>query len=85
VPEIKKKYGERIAEAKVEASAAREKITLSSMEDLIKIADELAKPIISQASSRVAHSYVVLDGIVCYEYILSAPDGKASESEIKSL
>jgi hypothetical protein len=71
----KKKYGERIAEATSQTPIEGEKaISIGSMEDLIKIADELGKPVIHQAPSipEEAHAYYVFDGATRYQYVLTA-------------
>ena len=71
---ISKKHGDRIAEATYQAASEDGKtVFLDSMEDLIKIADELAKPIIHQAprSSELSHGYSVFDGSTIYEYRLT--------------
>jgi hypothetical protein len=77
VAQLKKKYGQRMAEATgnsmIDISAdSRNVLTLDSMEDLIKIADELAKPIIYQepGPDGEQYAYFVLDGINRYQYLL---------------
>jgi len=70
----KKKFGERVAEATDQTPLIFEKIiSLGSMEDLIKVADELGKPIIHQAptTAKQSHAYYVFDGLTCYEYLLT--------------
>jgi len=69
---IRKKYGELMAEATGHTPITSEKIiSLGSMEDLIKIADELSKPIIHQTPSTTEeqHAYYVFDGSTRYEYL----------------
>ncbi|HEX74063.1 MAG TPA: DUF5305 domain-containing protein [Dehalococcoidia bacterium] len=71
---IRKKYGKRIAETINQSPVEGEKlISLGSMEDLMKIADELLKPVIHQAPStpEEAHAYYVLDGTTRYQYLLT--------------
>ena len=71
----RKKYGERIVEATSQTPVKDEKtISIGSMEDLIKIADELSKPVIHQAPStpEEAHAYYVFDGATRYQYVLTA-------------
>ena len=71
---VKKKYGERMAEATSQTPIEGEKaISLSSTEDLIKIADELGKPVIHQApgTPEEAHAYYVFDGATRYQYLLA--------------
>jgi len=43
------------------------------MEDLMKVADELLKPVIHQPPStpEEAHAYYVLDGTTRYQYLLT--------------
>jgi len=72
---VKKKYGERIVEATSQTPVKDEKIiSIGSMEDLIKVADELSKPVIHQAPStpEEAHAYYVFDGVTRYQYLLTA-------------
>ncbi len=73
--QIGKKYGQRIAEATGQTPPKGEKIiSLGSMEDLIKIADELGKPIIHQAPNDTSgdlHAYCILDGATRYQYLLA--------------
>ncbi len=71
---VGKKYRERMAEATSETPIEGEKmISLGSMEDLIKVADELGKPIIHRApgTSGEAHAYYVFDGATQYQYRLT--------------
>ncbi|MBA7499992.1 hypothetical protein ES704_02744 [subsurface metagenome] len=70
----KKKYGERMAEATSQTPVKDEKIiSIGSMEDLIKVADELSKPVIHQAPStpEEPHAYYVFDGATRYQYLLA--------------
>jgi hypothetical protein len=71
---VQKKYGKLMAEATVHTPMEGEMIiSLSSIEDLTRIADELAKPIIHQVpdTSKEQHIYYVIDGLTRYQYILS--------------
>jgi hypothetical protein len=43
-------------------------IALKSMEDLVKVADELGKPLMHQAGEAQPLLYFVLDGAVCYQF-----------------
>ncbi len=85
---FRKKYGERMAEATAQAPAGETIITLGSMEDLVKIADELGKPIIHQAptGSQQIHAYYVIDGRTRYQYMLTggSKEKKAKPEEPKS-
>jgi len=50
---ITKTYGARIAESSGDSSSPSDKsVSLNSIEDLIKIADELGKPVVHQISGR---------------------------------
>ena len=72
--QVKKRYGKHIAEIINQTPIEGEKIiSLGSMEDLIKVADELGKPIIHQAPSQPQepHAYYVFDGATRYQYIIS--------------
>ena len=72
---VKRKYGERIVEATSQTPIKGEKIiSIGSMEDLIKVADELSKPVIHQApgTPEEAHAYYVFDGATRYQYVLTA-------------
>jgi hypothetical protein len=74
---LQKKYGQRIAEASViPQSDTESRISLNTMEDLIKIADELGKPIVHQPPSIAdgPHSYLVYDSSATYRYALKSPD-----------
>jgi hypothetical protein len=71
---LRKKYGKLMAEATVHTPVEGEKIiSLGSMEDLIKVADELGKPIIHLApsTSEEPHAYYVLDGATRYQYLIA--------------
>ena len=77
VRQFQKKYGLHIVEAvnKIRVDLPEDSqniINLSSMEDLIKIADELGKPVIHQVpgSAEDPHVYQVLDGVLRYQYLL---------------
>jgi hypothetical protein len=78
---ITKKYGGRIAEAET-APTGLASVSLTSMADLIKMADELGKPIVHHVSSASAptHTYYVLDGLTSYRYVLNvnAPGSPAT-------
>jgi hypothetical protein len=71
---IDKKYADRIAQAGSQTPVASEKIvSLGSIEDLVKIADELGKPIMHQppSNSEKQHTYYVIDGATQYQYIIA--------------
>jgi len=79
-----KKYGSRMAEATSQTLLEGEKIiSLGSMEDLIKVADELGKPIIHQAPTtpEEPHAYYVFDGATRYQYVVTGSKEQASNAE----
>ena len=80
VQKINKTYGARIAESNGDSGVEGEKpVSMNSMEDLIKIADELGKPVIHQSAGAVwkVQSYYVIDGNTRYQY--SIPGDKAEQ------
>jgi hypothetical protein len=87
--QYQKKYGQRMAEADGYVSIdTASVIRLNSMEDLIKIADELGKPVVHQSQEAGRHTYQVLDGVTSYEFLLnhtnqdeSIPEEKPPESD----
>lgn len=83
----RKRYRDRIVEAdKIARPGVNKVISLSSLEALAKVADELAKPIIHTApgSSRRSHTYYVFDESVRYEYLLTERNGTESAKETSS-
>ena len=71
---ICKKYGEVMAASQGETSPGSEKIViLDSMEDLIKVADILGKPVVHVPvlGALNTHLYQVYDGALKYQYVLS--------------
>lgn len=71
---VGKKYADRIAEASSQTSLVDEKIvTLGSIEDLVKVADELGKPIMHQPPTATdkRHIYYVIDGNSQYQYVIT--------------
>ncbi|NQT31564.1 MAG: hypothetical protein HQ588_04445 [Deltaproteobacteria bacterium] len=69
-----KKYSDRIAEASSQTPTAGEKIiSLDSIDDLVKVADELGNPVIHQPPTAVEkrHIYYVIDGTTQYQYIIT--------------
>jgi hypothetical protein len=83
---IKKKYGVRLVETLEQTNGGESKvIPLKSMEDLIKVADELAKPVLfhSPGDGPGPAEYAVLDGTTRYQFTLrddeespESPSGK---------
>jgi hypothetical protein len=71
VQKIRKKYGARIAESVGLANTQDGKtVSLNSIEDLMKIADELGKPVVHQSGdlSQGVESHYVIDGDTRYQY-----------------
>jgi hypothetical protein len=69
-----KKYADRIAEASGRTPIAGEKvISLGSIEDLVKVADELGKPIIHQppTATERRHAYYIIEGTIQYQYLIT--------------
>ena len=52
-------------------------IPLSSLDDLVKISDDLVKPVLHKAAEG-RHIYCAIDGAVRYQYIMSASPERAS-------
>jgi hypothetical protein len=81
---IQKRYGTRIAES-VGNTLVSEKnpVSMNSIEDLMKIADELGKPVVHQSGGAPGEtqSYYVIDGNTCYQYTL--PVDKAEKDTSK--
>ncbi len=71
VANIKKKYGDWIADARELPPIKKDQslISLNSMEDLIKIAEELGRPVI-HVKNEQKHYYYVLDGSMRYEHLV---------------
>lgn len=85
VERINKKYATRMSFATGRTKLEGERqVSLGSMEDLVKIADELGRPIIHQAPARPqeTHTYYILDGLTRYRYLIS-PDSPGDESNPK--
>ncbi|MBA3037932.1 MAG: hypothetical protein FP814_15765 [Desulfobacterium sp.] len=70
VANINKKYGDWIADAKeMPLTGNQVSVSLNSMEDLIKIAEELGRPVIHVKNAQ-KHYYYVLDGSMRYEHLV---------------
>jgi hypothetical protein len=70
---IKKKYGDWIVDTVNLPSRADDRvISLNSLEDLIKVAEEIGKPVIHKMSTtpKREHTYHVFDGATRYDYTL---------------
>jgi hypothetical protein len=84
IARIKKKYKQQVAEGTGEMPEQVEQIiSMSSVEDLVVVASELARPIIHQtpATSGRPHTYYVLDGATRYDYFLT-PEVETPETEV---
>jgi len=66
---INKKYGDRIVNITVGDFPKTDKIVvIDSMDGLVKVADELAKPIFRNEQAEGGnHIYYVFDGLICYQ------------------
>ena len=62
---------------------SQEQVSMNSIDDLIKISDELGKPVVHRSGGRSgdAESYYVIDGNTKYEYSFSKSEGQAGETE----
>jgi hypothetical protein len=71
VNKIKKKYGEWMVEVNKppKRTLGSENIEVKSLEDLIKISEELGKPVIYY-NDGTKHNFYILDESVQYQYIL---------------
>ncbi len=79
IQKIQKSYGARIAESKGNQVVNNiNPIPMDSIVDLMKIADELGKPVIHQSEefSPDTHIYYVIDGNTRYQYALSRDKSK---------
>jgi len=85
ISSIHRKYGDHMVEATSNAGTAVERaITLDTIEDLDKIAEQLGKFIVHQPplAPENSHSYYVLDGSTRYEYSLETrpeAEGRANQ------
>ncbi|MGA9695215.1 MAG: DUF5305 family protein, partial [Dehalococcoidales bacterium] len=71
IQQIHKNYGARIAESSDDAPTAdKNPVGMNSIGDLMKIADELGKPVVHQSTGPSAdfHLYYVIDGNTRYQY-----------------
>ncbi len=75
IKNIRKKYGKRIADA-IEIPSSKDRIQISTIKDLVKIAGELGRPILHVADG-VNHWFFVLDGQTMYEFRLVESDIEA--------
>jgi hypothetical protein len=79
----RKKYKGLIADIKElpEAKAEEMVISLNSLDELVKTADSLLKPVLHKSEPR-KHTYCVIDGLTRYQYVLSTR-GKGQRSNAK--
>jgi hypothetical protein len=79
VARAKKKYGGIMAEATIEDDKT---VSVGSMQDLIRVASELGKPIMHQAPAgpRKPHAYYVFDGATRYRYVLRGEQREGGSS-----
>jgi hypothetical protein len=86
IQKIQKSYGARIAESKDNPVVNNiNPVPMNSIGDLIKIADELGKPVIHQSEgpSGDIQLYYVIDGNTCYQYSLSREKSKQNTDAAK--
>ncbi len=86
IQKIQKSYGARIAESKDNPVANNiNPVPMNSIGDLLKIADELGKPVIHQSEgpSGDIQLYYVIDGNTCYQYSLSREKSKQNTDVAK--
>jgi hypothetical protein len=84
IEKIHKKYGTRIAESISNSeNESQEQVSMNSIDDLVKISDELGKPVVHRSGgpSGDVESYYVIDGNTKYEYSFSKSEGQAGETE----
>jgi hypothetical protein len=69
---IRRKYGTRIANSLGESSSGGENVVfVESMADLIKIADELGRPVMMfKSANNTQPVYYIIDGTMRYEFVL---------------
>lgn len=83
IEKIRKKYGPRIAESISNSEIeSQEQVSMNSIDDLIKISDELGKPVVHRSGgpSGDVESYYVIDGSTKYEYSFSKSEGQVGET-----
>ena len=51
-------------------------IPLSSLDDLVRIADDLVKPVLHQVEEG-RHIYCIVDGVVRYQYVSEPQDNRS--------
>ena len=92
VRRIMKKYGSRIVDSTGHSTkrVRREKVSVKTFEDLLKVSEEAVKPIIHKelqvkrkSSQRKIHVFYVLDGDVRYEYTLEEEEAEQERTKPK--
>lgn len=80
---IMKKYGEWIVDVEkpLKISLDSEVVSCKTIEDLMKISEELGKPVIHHELDNSIHTFHILDETVHYQYILS--DGRKISKTIR--
>jgi hypothetical protein len=74
---IMKKYKEWIVEIQKEPKKKNINIIqINSIEDLIKVSEELGKPVFHYLTENNSHQYYVLDGKITYEYKLQIQENE---------
>jgi hypothetical protein len=82
--QYRKKFGPKMVEGAVcPKSTIANLVQVNSIEDLLKIADQLDKPLIHHgpAAPSTQHLYQVLDGATAYQYTLDADDHDARQPD----
>ncbi len=81
--EFWKKYGERIIKTNHEPNPA-EFVSVSSMDDLVRVADESSKPIIYKEvpNACLPAAFYVLDGPTAYKYVIDSTNNGGSNQKI---
>lgn len=77
----KKKYKQVMVDIEElpEVKPSETVIPLSSLDDLVRIADDLVKPVLHQVEEG-RHSYFIVDGAVRYQYVSQPPDRETKVS-----
>ncbi len=72
IKKIKKKYGEWIVETQqIPTTKNTETIQVNNLDDLVKLSEELGKPIIYTHTQDDTHIFYVLEDTIHYQYTLS--------------
>jgi len=79
VSKIMKKYGDWIAQIHQQPNVIDiQRISTVSIEDLVKLSEELGKPILHfiSADKPSKHTFYVIDGSIVYEFFMNDEGGK---------